>query len=363
MIKMTFLVVGGFLILGILADVQSTFAATCTITTYNEDLIKDAEKNCATITLNGISVPAGVTLDLNLNEGTKLIFQGTITWEFFQWNGPLVNLTGTNVEISGAPDHLLDVRGNLWWDGKGEGGAIIKPVSFVVHRLKNSIIRDINIKNPSYHAIWIEESHGVIAQDVYVDSIDGDTLGGKNTDGFNVWTSNNVTIQRIRVYNQDDCVAIKSGTNIVVKDSYCSGGHGLSIGSVGGRDYNIVENVSVSNIEIVDSDNGVRIKTNYGTTGSVTNVTYENVTLKDINKYGIRVHGDYGSHDGIATGGVPVKEFNLKNITGTVKETGVNIHIFVKNASDWHWTDVNVTGGKVIKECDGIPEDSGISCY
>ncbi|XP_018568798.1 polygalacturonase-like isoform X2 [Anoplophora glabripennis] len=362
MIKMKFLVIGGPLILGILAAVQSTLAATCTITSYNEDLIKDAEKNCATITLNGLSVPAGVTLDLNLNEGAKLIFQGTTTWEFFEWDGPLVNITGTNVEISGAPDHLLDVRGNLWWDGKGEDGDIIKPVSFVVHGLQNSIIRDINIKNPSFHAIWIEKSDGVLAQDVYVDSIDGDTLGGKNTDGFNVWTSNNVTIQRIRVYNQDDCVAIKSGTNVVVKDCYCSGGHGVSVGSVGGRVYNIVENVSLSNIDVVNSDNGLRIKTNYGTTGSVTNVTYENVTLKDINKFGIRIHGDYGNHSAGATGGVPIKEFTLKNISGTVKETGTNVYIQVKNASDWHWTEVNITGGKVIQECYGIPEDSGITC-
>ena len=35
--------------------------------------------------------------------------------------------------------------------------------------------------------------------------------------------------------NQDDCVAVTSGTNITVTGMTCSGGHGLSIGSVGGK--------------------------------------------------------------------------------------------------------------------------------
>ncbi|XP_018568799.1 endopolygalacturonase 1-like [Anoplophora glabripennis] len=356
-------IVTGSLLLGLLTAVHPSLAATCTISTYNVNDIKDAEKDCKEITLNGISVPAGETLNLNLNQGTKLTFQGTLTWGFYEWDGPLLNISGTDVEISGAMDHVLDVRGNLWWDGKGGNGGKIKPIFFVAHGLRNSVIRNITVKNPSNHAIWIENSDGVIARDIYVDSRAGDTLGGHNTDGINVWTSNNVTILRLTVYNQDDCVAIKSGTNIVIKDSYCSGGHGLSIGSVGGRDYNIVENVLITNSQILNSDNGVRIKTVYGATGSVTNVTYEDITLKEINNYGIIIHGDYGSHAGVPTGGVPIKEFTLKNVTGNVKESGVNIYVFVKNATDWNWTEVEVTGGKKIKECDGIPEDSGITCY
>lgn len=351
-----------FLLLGVLTIVQPSTAATCTFTTYNKNDIKNAEKDCTEVILNGISVPAGVTLEINLKKGAKLTFQGTLTWEYYEWTGPLMNITGTNVEITGAPDHILNGRGNLWWDGKGDADkGKVKPVTLVLHGLKNSLVHNIHIKNPPYHAIWIEESNGVIAEDVKVDSLDGRVLG-RNTDGFNVWKSDNVTIRRIEIYNQDDCATVKSGTNVVITDSYCVYGHGLSIGSVGGRDYNIVENVSISNSKVVNSENGVRIKTNYGTTGSVTNVTFENITLKDIDVYGIKIHGDYGSHVGVATGGVPIKEFTLKNITGTVKKTGSNVYILVKNATDWHWSDINVTGGEAIVECDGIPEGSSITC-
>ncbi|KAJ8918265.1 hypothetical protein NQ315_014135 [Exocentrus adspersus] len=350
--------------LGVLAAVKSSDSASCTISTYNEEVIKDTINKCEEIILSGITIPAGVTLDINLNQGNKLVFQGVLTWEFYEWDGPLLNITGTDVEISGAPDHLLDGRGNLWWDGKGGGGGKTKPMFFIAHGLRNSVIRNITIKNSPNHAIWIEDSDGVLAQDIYVDNKDGDTMGGHNTDGINVWRSNNVTIQRLTVYNQDDCVAIKSGTNLAISNTFCSGTHGLSIGSVGGRDYNIVEHVKVSNSKIVKSGNGIRIKTVYGATGAVTDVTYENITLEDITNYGIIIEGDYnintGGAVGVATGGVPIKHLILKNITGTVKESGVNIYVLVKNATDWQWDGINVTGGGKKKTCDGAPE--GISC-
>lgn len=52
----------------------------------------------------------------------------------------------------------------------------------------------------------------------------------------------------------------------------CSGGHGLSIGSVGGRSDNDVANVVFSDSTVSNSQNGVRVKTISGATGSVKNV-------------------------------------------------------------------------------------------
>lgn len=37
---------------------------------------------------------------------------------------------------------------------------------------------------------------------------------------------------------------------------HCSGGHGLSIGSVGGRKSNTVKDVTISNTQVVNSQNG-----------------------------------------------------------------------------------------------------------
>lgn len=44
---------------------------------------------------------------------------------------------------------------------------------------------------------------------------DGDPAA-HNTDGFDISGSDTVTLQDITVYNQDDCVAVTSGSNILV---------------------------------------------------------------------------------------------------------------------------------------------------
>jgi hypothetical protein len=63
-------------------------------------------------------------------------------------------------------------------------------------------------------------------------------------------------------------VAINSGTNLHISGLYCDGGHGLSIGSVGGRTQNNVQNVTFAASVVANSQNGVRIKTVYNATGS-----------------------------------------------------------------------------------------------
>jgi polygalacturonase len=90
-----------------------------------------------------------------------------------------------------------------------------------------------------------------------IDNSAGDDEGGHNTDGFDIGSSNNVKITGAKVYNQDDCVAINSGTEITFSGGLCSGGHGLSIGSVGGRDDNTVDTVTFEDSEVTKSDNGM----------------------------------------------------------------------------------------------------------
>lgn len=106
-------------------------------------------------------------------------------------------------------------------------------------------------------------------------------------------TSTGVTISNAVVHNQDDCLAVNSGSDIMFTGGSCTGGHGLSIGSVGGRDNNDVSNVRIEKSSIAASQNGVRIKTVYGATGSVKNVTYSDITLSGITKYGIVIEQDY----------------------------------------------------------------------
>ena len=144
----------------------------------------------------------------------------------------------------------------------------------------------------------------------------------------------------------------------------CSGGHGLSIGSVGGRTDNAVSGVTISSSTVTNSQNGVRIKTVSGATGSVSGVTYQGITLSSISDYGIVIEQDYenGSPTGTPTTGVPITDLTLNGVTGTVDSTATNIYILCGSGScsSWKWEGVSVTGGKTSTKCENIP--SGASC-
>ncbi|KAJ8923907.1 hypothetical protein NQ315_006683 [Exocentrus adspersus] len=342
------------------ATSQNLTAVSCTISKYNADDILSAQNECDEIIIESINVPAGVTLDLtHLKTGSKLVFKGTIQWEYEEWTGPLMRIKGTNVEVIGSDGHVLDGRGHLWWDGQGGNGGKTKP-KFLYASVVNSMIHKLNIKNTPVQAFSVNGCKDSIIQYITIDDKDGDSKGGHNTDAFNVNSSDNVTIKHCTIHNQDDCMAMNSGYNTFFTDNYCSGGHGISIGSVGNGAE--VKGVKVTNCQVVDSDIGVRIKTRSGETGSVSDVLYENIELKNIHKYGIDIQGDYGPNDGKPTDGVPITDFTLKNIYGTVDTGGANIYVVVANAADWHWSDIKITGGEKKVNCTGIPPGTGVSC-
>ncbi len=341
-------------------------SSSCTISGTSISNVDTVKSSCTSIIVSGLTVPAGKTLDLTgLKTGTTVTFQGTTTFGYKEWEGPLISVAGTNIKVVGASGNVINGNGAKWWDGKGSNGGKTKPKFFYAHKMYSSSITGLNIKNSPVQVFSINNSKKLTLSSITIDNTDGDvTNGGHNTDAFDVGSSDTITITGAKVYNQDDCLAVNSGTNIVFKSGYCSGGHGISIGSVGGRSNNVVKGVTISDSTVINSDNGVRVKTVYGATGSVSDVTYSGITLKNIAKYGIVIEGDYknGSPTGTPTSGVPITGLTLKNVKGTVKSSGTNIYILVKGASDWTWSGISVTGGKTSTKCTGIPSGSGASC-
>ncbi|KAH8811882.1 putative extracellular polygalacturonase [Xylogone sp. PMI_703] len=338
--------------------------ASCTFTAASA--ASKSKTSCATIVLDNIAVPSGVTLDLTgLNQGTHVIFEGTTTWGYKEWSGPLVSISGEDIVVTGASGHSLNADGARWWDGQGSNGGKTKPKFFYAHKLTGtSSITGLNIINTPVQVFSINGASGLTVDRVTIDNSAGDSGGGHNTDAFDVGESTDITISNANVKNQDDCLAVNSGTNIVFTGGTCSGGHGISIGSVGGRDDNTVSNVRISSSTVKNSQNGVRIKTVYGATGSVSGVTYESITLSGITSYGIVIEQDYenGSPTGTPTTGVPITGLTLNGITGTVSSSATDIYILCGkgSCSNWTWSGVNVTGGKKSTKCQNIP--SGASC-
>ncbi|KAI1297058.1 glycosyl hydrolases family 28-domain-containing protein [Xylaria venustula] len=332
--------------------------STCTVTAYAS--ISSAVKSCTNIVLSNISAPPSSTIDLqSLQTGATVTFAGTTTFGTTSDDDfdPIV-ISGHSVTITGAAGHVIDGNGPAYWDGQGSNGGVAKPDHFIVlKKMYNSKVTNLNIKNWPVHCFDITGNEVLSITGLTLDNRDGDAANSAsdgdpaahNSDGFDISSSDYVTLDSITVYNQDDCVAVTSGTQIVVNNMYCSGGHGLSIGSIGGKSNNTVNGVTFSNSVIVDSENGARIKTNSGETGLVENVTYQNITLSGITDYGIDVQQDYlnGGPTGDPTNGVTVEDIKFIDVTGTVESDAYNYYILCGDGScsSFTFTGVDITGG------------------
>lgn len=341
-------------------------AASCTFSGANGAAAAMASKaSCSNIVLNNVAVPAGTTLDLTkLNTGTTVTFQGTTSFGYKEWEGPLISVSGTKITVQGASGHVIDGNGAKWWDGKGSNGGKTKPKFFYAHSLKQSTISNLNVKNTPVQGFSINTATDLTLDHITIDNSAGDSGGGHNTDAFDVGSSSGITISNANIKNQDDCLAINSGTNIHFVGGTCSGGHGLSIGSVGGRSDNTVDGVIIEKSTISNSQNGVRIKTVYDATGKVNNITYSDITLSNINKYGVVIEQDYqnGSPTGNPTTGVPITGLTLNGVKGSVTSSATPVYILCGkgSCSGWKWNGVAVSGGKKSSKCSNVP--SPASC-
>lgn len=83
---------------------------------------------CATIVLNNVAVPSGTTFDLSkLADDTTVIFEGTTTWGYKEWAGPLLSIGGNKITVQAASGAVLNPDGARWWDGQGGNGGKTKP--------------------------------------------------------------------------------------------------------------------------------------------------------------------------------------------------------------------------------------------
>lgn len=94
-------------------------ANVCSVTAYSA--VSAAVASCTAITLNNVAVPGGNTLTLSkLLPNTVVTFAGTTTFGYYNWTGDLIDITGVNITVQGAPGHIIDGNGQSWWDGIGK---------------------------------------------------------------------------------------------------------------------------------------------------------------------------------------------------------------------------------------------------
>nr|XP_036586268.1 endo-polygalacturonase [Colletotrichum truncatum]KAF6796675.1 endo-polygalacturonase [Colletotrichum truncatum] len=333
--------------------------AGCTVTKYAD--IANAVATCTNIVLDSIAVPPASAIDLQkLKKGATVTFSGKTTFGTTLDNDfdPII-ISGNSVTITGADGHVIDGNGQAYWDGEGSNNPDNpKPDHFiVVKKTSNAKILNLNIQNWPVHCFSITGNTDLKIAGLTLDNSAGDKpnskSGGKpaahNSDGFDISSSDGVTLDHIKVHNQDDCVAVTSGSRVTVSNLYCYGGHGLSIGSIGGKSNNTVDGVTFIDSQVVNSENGCRIKSNSGKTGTINNVTYQNITLTNISTYGIDVQQDYlnGGPTGKPTNGVKISNIKFIGVTGTATSSAYNYFILCGDGScsNFTFSGTHITGG------------------
>lgn len=201
-------------------------------------------------------------------------------------------LTGKDLEhVTIEGEGIIDGSGQKWWieaeeaRQKKSGYTLPRPNLIVLTRVKDLTVRGVTIQNaPKFHFVPTE-CENVVVEDAKFFAPER----APNTDAIDPSMCRNVIIRRCLIDVGDDNVAVKSGDThpdrefaaetLLVEDCTIKHGHGISIGSevVGG-----VKDLVVRNCTFEGTDNGIRIKTDRKKGGPVTNMLYENITMKDV---------------------------------------------------------------------------------
>ncbi|XP_010270902.1 PREDICTED: polygalacturonase At1g48100 [Nelumbo nucifera] len=221
---------------------------------------------------------------------------------------------------------LIDGRGEKWWNlpckpHKGVNGTTLpgpcdSPVAIRFFMSSNLTIQGLKIRNsPQFHFRFDN------CRNVHVDTITIKSPShSPNTDGIHIENTNSVRIYNSIISNGDDCVSIGSGCyDVDINNITCGPSHGISIGSLGSRNSRAcVSNITVTNSVIKHSDNGVRIKTWQGGSGSVSGVSFNNVRMDTV-RNPIIIDQFYCLTKGCLnqTSAVFVSDISYTNIKGT----------------------------------------------
>jgi polygalacturonase len=246
-----------------------------------------------------INVPSGITLWVDA--GVTLF--GTRDPAVYGNASALISVRGTGSAIVG--DGVIDGQGGepqigasqTWWDVNGGGGS--SPALIQVSSATNFTLYRITLHNsPMFHVKLSAKGFVVWNVTLKTPSRTTNSAGTQltpsvahNTDGIDPGESaSNGFIVCSKISVGDDHVAIKGGNgvdHVTIAHNHFGAGHGMSIGSE--------TNGGVSNINVYDltidglnsglgggSSNGLRIKSDPSRGGLVTNVTYDDVCVRNL---------------------------------------------------------------------------------
>jgi polygalacturonase len=328
-----------------------------------------------------LTVPAGnyltgalnlcSSLNLHLDSGSRIMFSQNfddyhIAEKVYH---PLVGAKECHdIEISGAG--TFDGQGDPWWvierrvkaDARAHGlpdAEIGRPRMIVLESCKRVRLEGVTLANsPMYHFVPFK------CEDVTVDGITIlSPADSPNTDGIDPSVSRRVLITHCRIDTGDDCIAVKAGTkghgaaeDILVTDCTFLHGHGCSIGS----DTNSgVRNMTVTRCTFDGTDIGVRLKSRRGRGGLVEDITYSDLTMKNVGQaivissyyYGLPKPGMHDEAKPVAADTPQWHHIVIRNVTATggTKDAGLIMGLPEMPARDIELENISIGAPKGLR--------------
>ncbi|KAK7829508.1 polygalacturonase [Quercus suber] len=285
---------------------QAAWAAACKIEASMITVPAEYEFLVGPISFSGPYCQANIVFQL---DGTIIAPTNSNAWGkgLFQWLD-FTKLRGITVQGNG----IIDGRGSVWWQDapfddpiddeikllvplnssveenppmpvRSNLGRImpsIKPTALRFYGSFNVTVTGITIQSSPQCHLKFDYCTGVLVHDISVSS-PGDS---PNTDGIHLQGSKDVLIYSCNLACGDDCVSIQTGcSNVYIHNVNCGPGHGISIGSLGKDNTKAcVSNITVRDVIMHNTMNGVRIKTWQGGSGSVQGVLFSNIQVSEV---------------------------------------------------------------------------------
>ncbi|KAL2341619.1 hypothetical protein Fmac_009559 [Flemingia macrophylla] len=235
----------------------------------------------------------------------------------------------------------IEGNGEKWWDlpckphrgpnGKTVSGPCKSPTMIRFFMSSNLVLSGVKIQNSPMFHVKFNGCQGVLIDKL---SISSPKLS-PNTDGIHLEDTKGVGIYDSMISNGDDCISIGPGcSDVDIEGVTCAPTHGISIGSLGVHNSQAcVSNLTVRNTIIKESDNGLRIKTWQGGTGSVTGLRFENIQMENVRNCIIIDQYYCLSKECLnQTSAVYVNDVSYRNIKGTYDVRTPPIHFACSDA-------------------------------
>lgn len=238
---------------------------------------------------------------------------------------------------------VLTKEGDMWYPTKeGMADDRLRPIMVVISSSKNVLVDGPTFKNSPNFAFNPKSITNLIVRNVKIEN----EYYAQNGDAIDLSTCKNAIVYHCTVHAGDDGICMKSSgskdkstaalENVIVAENIVYHAHGGFV--IGSNTDGGMNNIWVTNNNFVNTDIGIRVKSNEGRGGLVHNVYIDHIYMRDILNEAILFSSYY-------------EDKRPGSVTAPVTATDKT-----PNFQDFHISDLYCNNAKIAVSIIGLPQ-------